>query len=994
MNCWKGNKMRQRLLTTLGRWAGEKTWWMLLVIIVLTVIFGGMSGQLEMTMDMTGLLPKDDPMVDEFNYIFEEFNGASTIFIVVQGEMDDMIRFAEEMTPRIKDLESWIEVNASDKVKKQLQTARDKVAAGKIEGQDQYIERVEYMQPTEFIRNHGLMLIKPKDLKNTKEIFNDPNLLPYLTNLNNSLEKEYIQSDEKISTTQREQAATMFLDGIESWVDHTELALYSDDYDPAKGALAAEAAAIGNPYLISPDRSLLLITVEATFSIMEMDHLMPMVNGLEEMVKSAADNYNIKAGLAGALVLGRDEMVAGLEDSMSLTILAMILILILFIVTFRMISSPVMAVLNLIIGITWAMGVAWLLVQTLNMFTAMMAVVLVGLGIDFSIHIISVFSELVNKGVEPKRAIIETLQKVGGGIITGGLTTAAAFLTLMVGRSAGISEFGLVCGVGLIVIMIATLIAMPTMLMLREKYRQFKKNHFYGLSLFEYIVIVILGIFLPVHKNKYITWRNKTFPILGLVEFIFIFIVSLFSFELSQRYVVWRNSPRDVAYARVGKIGEVIHRKWRFSLVAGLIVTLFFGLMMARVTFDYNYLNMEPEGLESIALNDLIIEKFNFSADAALMTATSLDQNHEYTEAAKKKSSVSYVESISDYLPIAAEQDKRRPGVLQIAEKMGQTKIAAGVSSEQQTGIIEELYRLEANVIEMQDMAFTGGQDMIDQKATRIVGNPDQPELVGNLTRFIGRMEEQPVRLERLGELNQDFGTAYRSLVLDMADTTTITLEMLPASVKSTHMSDKGDRFLLTLYPKGNIWSIDYLEVFTNDILDISPSIAGTPPMFYYLMKIIGADGRRAALLTIVVVVLFLWLDFRSLKKALLAMIPLFFGVIWMVGMMGLTGMQLTLLNIMAIPLIIGIGIDDGVHLIHRYHYEGKDAIFTVFSSTGKAITITSMTTMLAFGSLVFATYRGFGSLGSALFLGVGTCLLASLLVLPALLAVTKKKNR
>ncbi len=987
--------MRQRLLTTLGRWAGEKTWWMLLVIIVLTVVFGGLSEQLEMTMDMTGLLPKDDPMVDEFNYIFEEFNGASTIFIVAQGEMDDMVRFAEEMTPRVKNLESWIEVNASDKVKGQLQTARDKAAAGKIEANDQYIKRVEFMQPTEFIRNHGLMLVKPKDLKNTRDIYSDPNLLPYLTNLNNSLEKEYIQSDEKISTSQREQAATMFLDGIESWVDHTESALYSDDYNPGKGTLAAEAAAIGNPYLISPDRSLLLITVEASFSIMEMDHLMPMVNGLEEMVKSEAGNYNIEAGLAGALVLGRDEMVAGLEDSMSLTILALILILILFIFTFRMVSSPVMAVLNLIIGITWAMGVAWLLVQTLNMFTAMMAVVLVGLGIDFSIHIISVFSELVNKGVEPKQAIIETLQKVGGGIITGGLTTAAAFLTLMVGRSAGISEFGLVCGVGLIVIMIATLITMPTMLMLRERYRKypFRKRIMAGIKITLFIAITVAGIifnFTPVNSLYLLIYVLEA-TIFSALIFIGIPLIH-FAWE---KYCSWRgkelNKTRDVAYARVGKLSEVIHRKWRFSLVAGLIITLFFGFMASKITFDYNYLNMEPEGLESIALNDLIIEKFNFSADAALMTATSLEQNHEYTEAAKKKSSVSYVESISDYLPYAAEQVKRKPGVLQITDKMGQTSVTTQVTAAQRAGIIEELYRLEANVIEIQDMAFTGGQDMIDQKATRIVGNPDQPELIGNLTRFITHMEEQPVRLEQLGEFNQDFGTAYRSLVLDMADTTTITIEMLPASVKSTHMSGKGDRFLLTLYPKGNIWSIDYLEVFTSDILDISPSISGTPPMFYYLMKIIGADGRRAALLTIVVVVLFLWLDFRSLKKALLAMIPLFFGVIWMVGIMGLTGIQLTLLNIMAIPLIIGIGIDDGVHLIHRYHYEGKDAIFTVFSSTGKAITITSMTTMLAFGSLVFATYRGFGSLGIALFIGVGTCLLASIFVLPALLALTEK---
>ncbi|MFH1853125.1 MAG: MMPL family transporter [Candidatus Neomarinimicrobiota bacterium] len=923
--------MRQRLLTTLGRWAGEKTWWMLLFVLVLTLVFGGLSEQLEMTMDLTGLLPKDDPMVDEFNYIFEEFNGASNIFVVVQGEMADMVRFAEEISPQIRDVEGWIDANGSEKVQGQLKTARDKAAVGKIVSLDYYIERVEYTQPTEFIRNHGLMLIKPKDLKNTIDIYNDPNLLPLLTNLNNSLEKEYIQSDEKISTTQREQSATMFLDGIESWVDHTELALYSADYDPVRGALAADAVAIGNPYLVSPDRSLLLITVEPTFSIMDMDYLMPFVNGLEELVKTAAGDYNVDAGLAGALVLGRDEMVAGVEDSMSLTILALILILILFVVTFRMVSAPVLAILNLIIGIIWAMGVSWILVQTLNMFTAMMAVVLVGLGIDFSIHIISVYSELVNRGEDPKQAIIATMQKVGSGIITGGLTTAAAFLTLMVSRSAGMSEFGLVSGVGLIVIMIATLLAMPTMLMLRERYR---------------------------------VWRGK---------------------ELKQ--------TSDVAYARVGKIGAGIHRKWRFSLITTILVTVFFAFMMGRVTFDYNYLNMEPEGLESIALNDLIIEKFNFSSDATMMTATSLDQNHEYTEAAKKKSSVSYVESLSDYLPVAGEQEKRKAGILQIAGTMGRTAVALTVSDDEYGRIIEELSRLEANVIEMQDMAFTGGQDLVDQKAMRIVGNPDRPELAGNLSRFIARMEEEPVRLERLGKFNQDFGRAYRSLVLDMADTTTITLEMLPAVIRSKHINATGDRFLLTLYPKGDVWNIDYLEVFTREVLDISSSISGTPPMFYYLLKIIGADGRRASLLTIAVVLLFLWLDFRSLKKALLAMIPLFFGVIWMVGVMGLTGIQLTLLNIMAIPLIIGIGIDDGVHVIHRYHYEGRGSIFTVYSSTGKAIIITSLTTMLAFGSLVFATYRGFGSLGLALFLGVGTCLLASVLVLPALLALIEKKK-
>ena len=108
---------------------------------------------------------------------------------------------------------------------------------------------------------------------------------------------------------------------------------------------------------------------------------------------------------------------------------------------------------------------------------------------------------------------------------------------------------------------------------------------------------------------------------------------------------------------------------------------------------------------------------------------------------------------------------------------------------------------------------------------------------------------------------------------------------------------------------------------------------------------------------------------------------------------MGLTGIQFTLLNIMAIPLIIGIGIDDGVHVLHRYKIEGLSSMNTVFRSTGKAITISSLTTMLAFGSLVFATFRGYGSMGLAMFIGVGMCLLATVTLTPAILAISERKK-
>ncbi|MCK5521381.1 MAG: MMPL family transporter [Candidatus Marinimicrobia bacterium] len=917
--------MRKKLLKKIANLATDHTWKMGGILLIITFIFIGLMSQLSMNMNMTSLLPEGDPMVDEFNYIFEEFNGSSNVFIVAKGDFEDMISYAEALKPQILDLDNWIINNGSDELKEQIDKLQEKIKAGKAESKDLLFERVDYKQPLDYMRDHGLMLMKPSDIKNSREMFEDPNFLPFLVNLNNSLEKEYIQSEEKISTQQKERGAVAFLDGIESWTDlNTRYYIYGEKDVQTLAAESAEALTLGSPYFISPDRSMLIIQAMPTFSMMDMNYLLPGVNAIEECAKSLATEHNVEVGLTGSIVLGRDEYVAGLADSMSLTLIALVGIFVLFIVTFRMLAAPLLAITNLIIGIIWAMGFTWFLVDELNMFTAMMAVVLVGLGIDYSIHIISVYSELRNKGVVVREAMEKTLEKVGAGIITGAFTTSAAFFTLIIARSSGMSEFGLVNGVGLVVVMIATLMTLPVMLILREKYRSMRKKEF--------------------------------------------------------------KQTRDVSYRLAGKTAVLIRNNRKPSFIIIALVTILALFYAGQVTMDYNYLNMEPEGLESILLNEELIEAFNMSSDQTLMTATSLEENRRFEQEAKEKHSISFVESITSFLPLESEQKERAVGVQAIHDKMASTKISTTPGHNAWALFIDELIRLEANVIELQDLSFIGGQDMVDKKATRLVGNPDQPEIQGKLTHLIAKLEEIGPKEEMLVKWHQAFAPAYREIVLDMADVSILTLADLPSDISEKFISKDGSRYLMTIYPKGNVWHIDYLEQHTEDVLDISTSIAGMPPMFYYLLKIMGADGARAMGLTIIVVIFFLWLDFRSLKKALLALVPLAFGLVWMLGIMGLTGVQFTLLNIIALPLIVGIGIDDGVHIIHRYELEGPKGLYTVFASTGKAVIITSLTTMISFGSLVFAVYRGFGSMGIALFIGVGVCLAASLLILPAFL--------
>ena len=142
--------------------------------------------------------------------------------------------------------------------------------------------------------------------------------------------------------------------------------------------------------------------------------------------------------------------------------------------------------------------------------------------------------------------------------------------------------------------------------------------------------------------------------------------------------------------------------------------------------------------------------------------------------------------------------------------------------------------------------------------------------------------------------------------------------------------------------------------------------------------------GRLAILFAIIAIMVVLIIDFKSLKFALIAMVPIILGAVWMVGLMGLFGIKFDMSNVMALPLILGIGIDNAIHIIHRYRIEGKIPI--VLKTAGKAILLTSLTTMVGFGSLAFSPHRGLAGMGYVLFIGVGCCFLTSISVLSVIL--------
>ena len=913
--------MREKILRSLAGLHAHHPWRMLGAVLILTIIFVLLASQIKVTMRWSDLLPSKDRRTIQYNKIIDEFASATSIVVVVQGEERRIKAFAEDVAPRVKAV-----VDPKD-------------------GQS-YIQRVDYKLELDFLKRHGLMLIKADDLENMKDVFTDPNLAPLVENINNSLEKEYVGREDSLSTREKEDQAFSFLDGLQSliyvmqgYVENGSSADSAAQNPPLDARQAADRILFGEPYLLSYDKTTLILNVIPNFTMWDVDKMVSGVDAVQEIVDELLGHYpDVQAGLTGILPVGHDEMVYSERSIGYTTVIALVAVFFLLVVSFRMWMAPVLALLNLIVGILWAVGLAAVLVGTLNIMTYMMTVILVGLGIDFSIHMISGFTEGRSLGKTITAALEEMFFKSGKGIMTGGVTTSVAFLTLIISSSRGMKELGIVTGGGLLMILVATFLFLPTLLVLRE--RRFEKKR---------------------EKGK----LRKGFM------------------------------AKDISFRSLGKFAGLLARHYILTIIVSFLVTAFLVFTATKIRFDQNYMNLEPKGLPSIMLQDTVLEEFDLSMDYALILADSVEDSRRISEEARDLGSVAMTEDISLYLPSREQQEKRRPLIEEIRNEVLEAEPSDSFSEADLKNLLEELGRLEMNIMEIQDMAFLGGQDKVDSKCAEIVGKPDASQSNNIIQDFIVLLGKNPNSSRPgLEDFQRDFAPYFKQAVIQMASLEPVVLDNLPRTILDRYANENRSQFLVTVFPSGNIWKdAEFLKRFVEDLERVSPKATGMPPVFRALIEIIGRDGRNAILLTLVVVFFLLWLDYRKIGQALMAMIPLVIGIFWMVGGMGLFGIMLTVVSIMGLPMIIGIGVDDGVHIVHRWRIEGKERIPTVFSSTGKAIFLTSATTMLAFGSLVFSVWPGFASLGIAMFIGVGACFLSTVIVLSGILGLIERKK-
>jgi hypothetical protein len=274
----------------------------------------------------------------------------------------------------------------------------------------------------------------------------------------------------------------------------------------------------------------------------------------------------------------------------------------------------------------------------------------------------------------------------------------------------------------------------------------------------------------------------------------------------------------------------------------------------------------------------------------------------------------------------------------------------------------------------------------------------DAPELVPQFNALRDAIEA--LRREMLlGDTNQveansvKLAEFQRSLFDDVHDTFQalstqdsrgpLSVADLPPALRDRFVGVTG-KYLLMVYPKEDIWKRENQKVFIDQVGKLYPNVTGTPVQLYHYTALLKDSYQQAAWYSLGAIALLVFLHFRSVACVVLALVPVAIGSLWLGGLMGWLGVPLNPANIMTLPLVIGIGVTNGIHILNRFAEEQTPSLLA--RSTGKAVLVSGLTAMAGFGSLILAQHQGIHSLGCVMTTGLATCMIAGLTFLPALL--------
>ncbi len=639
----------------------------------------------------------------------------------------------------------------------------------------------------------------------------------------------------------------------------------------------------------------------------------------------------VRVGVTGTYAYNAETNAVINADMRRTTIIASVGVLLIFYLAFGSIFYSVIAVIPLLISLVLTMAWAKFAVGGFNLITSFLPALVLGLGIDYGIHFISRYAEERSKGRPLNRALYTAVLRKGQASFLAAATTALVFLGLLSARSRALFEMGAITAVGVLLAFLATIFLLPTLVTL-----------------------------------------------------------SHFVFRFRHRERVANYAPHLVPFFRfVTEKGRVI-----FAVV--LILTFFVAFQAARISFVFSSADLVPHVASQDVLDEILT---HFGASKTRIGnyftffASSEEELAGVVEHLKQNDLVEEVQSPQDLLPVNLSDQQRILNSLSIAsyiEQLGlfDRSLANRASALAQIrnlltqfGLLQYGAALNGQVeISLVSMEIQQQLRAIQNEVKRLDVNTAHARIV-DLQEALLNLDRNLLQVRELPPLN--------ALLRDI-------LQGVPEGIRSSYLTASGE-YVIRARMKQEIHKRDNLREFDAFATSISDKFFGMPLVGKQLEDYMKRDFFVSTLIAAALIIFILWGALRGGIRALLAATPLILGYVWMLGGMKLLQIDFNFINITISPLLIGIGVDNGIHILHRYAEEraidSEGAIERGGRMTAVAVIVTSLTTMLVFGSLLLARTPGLRLLGSSALLGIGFALVFSLLFLPAAIRVEGGKR-
>ncbi len=376
----------------------------------------------------------------------------------------NFLRLKKEF-PQQSDLVVVIE---SETIEKNRQFA-ERIGA-KLEAETNLFTDVFYKGDLPMMGRKALLFVPETDLRNLKVTLQDD--APFIRQFTQTtnLVSFFDQINTAFRTAPREtNAQTESLVGslpaLTRIVTQADASLNRPGTPPSPGVTAlfdAGDEAVRKTYITFANGKIFLVTAHAVTHDLN-GKAVERIRQLISETQSEVPGLNV--GLTGEPVLEHDEMAQSQKDTTVASIVALVLCALIFIYGYSETGRPVKATICLVVGLAYTLAFATATVGHLNILTITFVPILIGLAIDFGVHLVTRYEEELRKGKTEEQALTKAMVYTGQGIFVGALTTAGAFLAMWLTNFKGIQEMGIICGGGLLVCFVPMITLLPVLLL-------------------------------------------------------------------------------------------------------------------------------------------------------------------------------------------------------------------------------------------------------------------------------------------------------------------------------------------------------------------------------------------------------------------------------------------------------------------------------------------------------------------------------------------------